>query len=124
MVVNVLLVFLGGGLGSVLRFAVGMQFTGKWGVFPLGTLVANAISCLIYAGLLRWLPVKDASDLAWRLFFLTGFCGGLSTFSTFTAETFDLVQRGMHLAALSNIFCSLLVCISIFYISLILLKVP
>jgi CrcB protein len=105
------IIFLGGGLGSVLRFA-----TGKWIQslhqlnFPLGTLVANILACFILGLAVGVTNEKVISDPAFRLFWTTGFCGGFSTFSAFSGETIALMQSGMTLTGLGYVSLSLVTC--------------
>ena len=111
------LVFLGGGLGSLCRYAIARVLAGQAFQFPLATLVANIISCLIL-GYFTGLVLKDNLSMSTRLLVMTGFCGGFSTFSTFTGETFLLMEGGHHLLALLNIAGSVLICLVCFYVGL------
>ncbi len=103
------LVFLGGGLGSMCRFGIGLAIQPLQGRFPYATLLANSIACLII-GVLTGLAMQQAINQQQRLLLATGFCGGMSTFSTFTAETWQLIQAGQWLAASANLFLSLFLC--------------
>jgi len=101
-------VFLGGGLGSVARWT-----TAKWlspssdHAFPIGTFTANLIACLIL-GLLIGYQLKHPIQHQYRLFLMVGFCGGFSTFSTFSAETFNLLRAGQLSMAIGYVAISLL----------------
>ncbi len=82
-----LYVFIGGGLGSMVRFGLSQRYQGQ--EFPTGTFIANVIACL----LLGFLMARDQNGMLspntkWLL--ATGFCGGLSTFSTMIFEIFHL----------------------------------
>ena len=103
-----LLVFLGGGLGSLSRFLVGLMIQPLVSRFPLATLTANALACLILGMLIGWQQAQVLGDSR-RLLLATGFCGGFSTFSTFTAESWQLFQSGQPYAAVLNILLSLTV---------------
>lgn len=86
-----MLVFIGGGFGSVFRYMLSQQFNQSLSAFSLGTFLANAISCLIL-GLLLGLKAEGSIHNHVWLILATGFCGGFSTFSTFSAELFMLGQ--------------------------------
>jgi CrcB protein len=103
-----LLVFAGGGLGSVCRYALGLLILPWLPRFPLATLAANALACFLLGWLIAWQLLGQLSD-ARRLLLATGFCGGCSTFSTFTAETWHLWQSGQSAAAAANLFLNLAV---------------
>lgn len=109
---NWLLIFLGGGLGSMARFAVGKVFTSsQQHLFPTSTLVANVISSLLLGLFMGYLANKDYTDGHLRFLIAIGFCGGFSTFSTFSAETFELVRHGMYSTAVLSITANLGLCL-------------
>ena len=112
---NALLVFLGGGMGSVLRYTIGLFFRKFPFTLPWATFVANISACFIFA-LVLWLGSKKMVSPAMSLFFLTGFCGGLSTFSTFGYETFMLIKSGMVWSALLNVAVSTFLALLMFYV--------
>ncbi|MCB0665622.1 MAG: fluoride efflux transporter CrcB [Saprospiraceae bacterium] len=101
-------VFLGGGLGSLVRYSIARFFSPQQFSFAWATLTANLISCIILGILIS---VFTKSDSPARLFWMVGFCGGFSTFSTFTAETYAFLQDGEWLLVFSNIFGSILICL-------------
>lgn len=105
MVKNFLLVALGGGIGSALRFCTSLYIHAKY--FPWPTLLVNIIGSFII-GLVFALSLKDQSFLYnWKIFLATGLCGGFTTFSAFTIENMDLLQSGRWLLALTYIALSI-----------------
>jgi fluoride exporter len=92
---EIALVFLGGGLGSATRFLIGKAVLSRYtGAFPWATLGVNVLASALL-GLTMALYLKKADNPAWLpLLIGTGFCGGLSTFSTFSYENFMLLQKG------------------------------
>lgn len=112
---NYLLVFMGGGLGSVLRLIIAILF-GKTSLsLPWATFSANIISCLIFGAILYLYKERNLVPENYRYFVLIGICGGLSTFSTFSYETFELFKHGMTGWALLNIAVSCVLCSGIFF---------
>lgn len=107
---NYILVFIGGGSGSIARYLLSRYFVHQPGTFPLSTFLSNTISSLILGMLLGYMAGKQPENHNTRLFIATGFCGGFSTFSTFSYESFMLLNTGNYKTALLNIFGNLLVC--------------
>jgi len=92
---TILLVGSGGFIGSVFRYYISKIIQdSSFASFPTGTLSVNVIGSLII-GFLIGLALKNPSfSLEWRLILMVGFCGGFTTFSTFTSENLKLIQDG------------------------------
>lgn len=101
-------VFIGGGTGSVLRWVLGMKLNPLHHAIPLGTLTANLAGAFIIGMGLAWFNRMTHIDPMWKLLLTTGFCGGLTTFSTFSAEVVFLLQDGRAGWALMNIAVNML----------------
>lgn len=93
---HLLLVGVGGFLGSVARYLTGVlaQRLVPVGVFPLGTLSVNLLGCFAIGVAGRWVELQPSPDPTVRLFVLVGLLGGFTTFSAFAAESVGLLQAG------------------------------
>ncbi len=100
-----LAVALGGAGGSVLRYAVGLAFVRTSVSFPFGTLLVNVLGSFLIGLLARWLSAPGV-DPVWRIALTVGFCGGFTTFSTFSAELITLAQEGRVLRAATYVVVS------------------
>lgn len=85
----------GGALGATLRYCVGIAVAGLYqGSFPLGTLVINASGSFLLGGLAELFALRGQAPQALQLFLTVGICGGYTTFSTFSLESFALLNKG------------------------------
>ncbi|MGC4128546.1 MAG: fluoride efflux transporter CrcB [Bergeyella sp.] len=105
---EIIYVFLGGGAGSVLRFLVSNYTQKLWNInaFPMGTFVVNITGCFLI-GILSAYFLKIDNVLKFLL--ITGFCGGYTTFSAFSAENYSLWQNGNYTTLVLYILLSVFV---------------
>ncbi|AIN17433.1 MULTISPECIES: fluoride efflux transporter CrcB [Yersinia] len=91
---TLLAVFIGGGVGSVARWLVSMKLNSFSPNIPVGTLIVNLVGAFIIGLTLALFTRITHIDPVWKLLITTGFCGGLTTFSTFSVEVVYLLQDG------------------------------
>ena len=112
MLKSVFAISLGAALGALLRWWLGTRLNATLPSLPLGTLAANLIGGYVVGVGIAFFAAFAAVSPEWRLFVITGFCGGLTTFSTFSAEIVTLLQQGRMLwacaAVAAHLFGSLL----------------
>ena len=95
MLQSIISISLGASLGAVLRWVLGTRLNHLLPSLPLGTLAANLIGGYLIGIAVEYFGNHPALPPEWRLLVITGFLGGLTTFSTFSAEVVGLMQRGM-----------------------------
>lgn len=89
---NALAVATGAALGALVRWQAGLMFNARWAGFPLGTLLVNLVGGLLVGMALEWFA-RQPNDLL-KLLLVTGFLGGLTTFSAFSGESLALLRHG------------------------------
>ena len=107
-----LLIFIGGGLGSLTRFSLSkfiQEHIDK--TFPFGTLSVNVLASIILGIFVGMVEVKSLTNPNYKALIAIGFCGGFSTFSTFSNDTLELIQNNRIGEALTNILLNVILCI-------------
>jgi CrcB protein len=96
---SIVAIGIGAALGALLRWVLGLSLNSYFPAIPMGTLASNLIGGYIIGVAVAFFAAYSALAPEWRLFIITGFCGGLTTFSTFSAEIVALLQQGRTLMA-------------------------
>ncbi len=91
---SLLAVIVGGSVGCVGRWLIGLKFNAVFPNLPLGTLLVNLVGGFIIGGAMAFFLKHPTIDPVWRLLITTGLCGGLTTFSAFSAEVVSMLQGG------------------------------
>lgn len=107
-------VMVGSALGGVLRYAVGRLTLALSTGFPFGTILINILGSFVigYFGTLTLHTGRYPASENVRLFVMVGVCGGFTTFSSFSLQTFDLMRSGAWFKALANVIVSVVLCIA------------
>ncbi len=110
---NYLLIFVGGGTGSALRYLMsGMVYRMTALGFPYGTVVVNITGCFLIGFLMSALAARFDDSPALKVFLTIGLLGGFTTYSSFSYETIALIQDEKMMAAMSNVFITLIGCLA------------
>jgi len=105
--VKVMLVLIGGGIGAICRYGVNLLAVKLWGSgFPYGTLVVNLVGCTLIGIAFGLIDRSTWMSPSIRLFFITGFLGALTTFSSFAIETINAASAGSYRLAAMNILAN------------------
>jgi len=107
MIRTILLVGLGGGIGSILRYLTSVVINKNFSTtFPLATFVINMLGCFIIGILVSLMDKQPWAGDNFKYFFVTGFCGGYTTFSTFANENVSLMNSNHSFIAFAYIAAS------------------
>ncbi len=106
-----LLVFIGGGLGSGLRYLLSMAFVEKKTMFPIGTFIANVLGSLLIGILFALFTKHQLWEQQYKLLAAVGFCGGFTTMSSFSAENILLLRTGNYFLFVLYITLTLAMCL-------------
>jgi CrcB protein len=99
---SVVAICVGGSAGCLLRWMLNLWFSGTPSVVPLGTLAANLLGGYVVGVAFAFFALNSQLAPEWRLLVITGFCGGLTTFSSFSAEVVTLLRQDRLLWAFST----------------------
>ena len=128
MIIECIIVGLGGFIGSVLRYLMNQIPIDKSGIFPFNTFLINVIGAFLISFFSIYFLTNISNDLNpstiknLSLFLNVGICGGFTTFSTFALETTDLIEMGHFGIAFSYVFLSMLLGVIAIFLPRLLLK--
>ena len=100
---NALAVAIGAAIGALIRWSLGLALNAIWPALPLGTLIANWLGAYLIGVLAALMTLGAELSEPMRLLLITGLLGGLTTFSTFSIESVNLLQRQLYLLALWHV---------------------
>lgn len=107
---KIVAVAVGGSFGAVARYLVSLWAADRFGAaFPYGTLIANVVGCFIIGAFMTIATERFIVSPHWRLFVTVGFIGGLTTFSSFSYETFKLLEDAQTALAVYNLALNVIV---------------
>ena len=118
MIKNIFLVFIGGGLGSICRYLISEIIYFKKFIFPYPTFITNLLGCFLIGLVLGWSIKNSNIDSSLIILFAVGFCGGFTTFSSFSYESLTLINNNQILNLFIYVFSSILIGIFSIFIGL------
>lgn len=104
---SIISVAFGAAIGGILRFMISFWFRSDAGKFPYATCFINIIGSFLLGVIIAW-SLKHSMPSSVKLFLATGFCGGFTTFSTFSLDWLGLMQSGQSMTGLSYILISVI----------------
>ena len=120
---QIMIVAAGGALGALMRYGVTLATQAGFGrEFPYGTLSVNVIGSVLIGGLYVWIVERGGLSDEWRLALMVGVLGAFTTFSSFSIETLQLMERGALSAALLNVLLNLILCLGGCWLGLLLTR--
>ncbi|HPH23137.1 MAG TPA: fluoride efflux transporter CrcB [Chitinophagaceae bacterium] len=120
MLKNVLLVGIGGSIGSMLRYIVAWYITST--AFPLATWLVNILGSFLIGLLMAWILKNSAEQLSYKLLLVTGFCGGFTTLSAFSWDVLLLLQQQRFILATLYVLATIILAILATWLGFTLIK--
>jgi|TARA_S200000501_G_scaffold242538_1_gene227193 CrcB protein len=106
MLKEIIAVFVGGGIGSILRFLISRMSIINNSNFPFPTFISNILGCILLGFFLSYFIKNNSSESTFFIFLTVGVCGGFTTFSSFSNESLQLIQNGQNLTFLTYLLLS------------------
>ena len=115
---SILIVFIGGGLGSIFRYLINLLIKNPEGQFPINTFLVNMIGSFLIGLIFGYLNENNYINNNIVLFLVIGFCGGLTTFSSFTYDSYELISFEKFFFLIIYNFLSIIIGIALVYFGL------